>query len=69
MSKVYTDFDAKLMIYGKAIQDYDRAYAAWKDAGFPEGRLSREVDSAGKWLDKLRGPMDTALRKLAVDVA
>ena len=69
MSKVYTDFDAKLHTYGQALREYDLAMAAWKDAGYPKGRLERDVDNASKWLDRLRGPMDTALRKLAVTVA
>jgi len=68
--KVVTDFEAKLLIWGNALREYDEADAVCRrhPGGWPDRSNCRDVrrlDAAGKRLDKLRGPMHTALDRYA----
>jgi len=63
MAKVCENFEAKLIEYGVAVKEYDAAHDA-----FRKNRSvlnERRVDAAGRQLDRLRGPMYTALGRLA----
>ncbi len=67
MTKVYENFELKLMAWGQALRDYDQAHKAMRASGWGKRECDR-LDAIGRRLDKLRGPMHTALDRLAKEV-
>lgn len=65
MSKVIATFEEKVLAYGKALIEYDEADKACRahPDGWPIASDPRaiRVEAAVAVIDKLRGPMHTAL--------
>jgi hypothetical protein len=68
MSKVCENFEAKLIEYAAALREYNALHAEFHKRQYPSNVGNRLI-AAGKRLDRLRGPMHTALDRLALDVA
>jgi hypothetical protein len=70
MSKVCENFESKLVEWAEALREYDQAYAVF-NTEWPKSREKQvmgRLTAAAKRLDKLRGPMHTALDRLAKEV-
>ena len=70
MSKVCENFELKLVEWAEALREYDQAYAVF-NTEWPkswEKQVMGRLTAAAKRLDKLRGPMHTALDRLAKEV-
>ncbi len=64
--KTVVDFQTKLVEYGLALREYNAARAVYlKTLKVAD---EKRVDLAAKELDRLRGPMHTALDRLAQQV-
>jgi hypothetical protein len=67
MSKVCENFELKLVEWAAALRDYDAAHKAMRASGWAQRECDR-LDAIGRRLDRLRGPMHTALDRLAKEV-
>lgn len=68
-TRLYTEFDAKLVAYGRAKKEYDRLFEEWKAKHYPAGALEKKVDAADIAMGKAGNLLNSVLKKLAVAVA
>ena len=70
MNRVCEKFELKLVEYATALKEYNDAHALFqKDWPRSQERLvMKRLVKAGKDLDRLRGPMHTALDRLALNI-
>ena len=68
MSKVCENFEVKLIEYAAALREYNALHAEFHRRQYPSN-IGNRLTAASKRLDRLRGPMHTALDRLALDVA
>ena len=68
MSKACESFEVKLVEWAAALRECEDARKRFLDSAYGK-REEMLLDAASRRLDKLRGPMETALNRLALDIA
>ena len=63
------DLHNKMLRFGQATIDYDAVYDAWKAGGFEDTKQEANVDRLSNNIDKLRGPLMTAVTNASVKMA
>jgi hypothetical protein len=67
MSKVCENFESKLIEYAAVLRDREQAEALYRASGYG-AQEERRLNEVCRRLDKLRGPMHTALDRLALNI-
>ena len=67
--KTAIDFETKLVIYGALLREYHEVQALCEADFWKDKKLSARLDAIAAKLDKVYGPMITAMNRLAKEMA
>lgn len=62
-------FESKLVEYGVLLREYDEVEALCKASSWNDRKLNDRLDEIARSIDKVFGPLNTLMRKLAKEIA
>ena len=69
MTKVYENFEAKLIEYGVILREYDEVEALCIADGWKSRKLINRLEEIERRRDNVFGPLNTLMKRLAREVA
>lgn len=69
MTATQTKFETLARDYGVALKEYEETHKAWAATDYNNRKLKDKAEALGAALDKLRGPLWTATRNYALQLA
>ena len=66
--KTAIDFETKLIEYGTILREYDEVEALCRADGWNNRRLIARLDEIARSIDRVAGPLNTVMRRLAKEI-
>lgn len=66
--KNIVNFETKLIEYGIILREYDEVEALCKEAGWTNNALNNRLTEVSRRLDRVTGPLNTLMKKLAKEI-